>query len=566
MLQSLGQVEQPVITMSSHIESLSKERFDVVIAGGGIYGACIAEKLSKAGYKCALLEATDFGAKTSANTLGILHGGLRYIPRLDFKRIKRSVESRRYFLQLAPQLATITPFNIALKTFSIRNPWLMRCALALNDLVSQNRNLGVPSSVHIPNSRVIPKNSLDKGSLLYDQTSVSAVARWHETVINHPERLVLEVVMAARKHGCHLANYCKVEKTLLDKGKFSGVSVKNRFTNKTATIATRWLIDATGHNLGNLNAPIPASLKNTQWARSINLVIDRLIHPSSAFGLPIQEHLNGDEGKGKTKERQFFILPKGKQTVIGTFYNHQSQSNNGLKLSSKDKQTIVANINTAQPKLKIQLDEVTHWQSGWLPLDSTSTKASFKLRDHSSVNLHLFQQDHLQQQEQTQIQARRGIIEVRGVKFTTAPAVADEVVSMLKSHYQLSTNRKNPLSFEIVDSAQRSRPKTELEKTLFNKYGHRWQQTTEYFSKREGYLRPVTGETLVGEVCYAIDHEYAQRLTDVLCRRTTLAHNQRVSLSTAIRIAKIMQAQLSWSETRYKVEMKQAHKADLILT
>ncbi len=117
----------------------------------------------------------------------------------------------------------------------------------------------------------------------------------------------------------------------------------------------------------------------------------------------------------------------------------------------------------------------------------------------------------------------------------------------------------------ISDSVKPPRPKSDLQKLLFQKYGRRWEQAGQYFAKHQGFTNQLGHDTLIGEVCYAIDYEHAQRLTDVLCRRTGLAHKRQVSPSTAMRTAKIMQAKLAWGPAKFKLEIKQAIQVGLIL-
>ena len=59
--------------------------YDVVVIGGGIYGACIAWDAALRGLSVALIERGDFGQETSANSLKTVHGGLRYLQDLDLK-------------------------------------------------------------------------------------------------------------------------------------------------------------------------------------------------------------------------------------------------------------------------------------------------------------------------------------------------------------------------------------------------------------------------------------------------------------------------------------------------
>ena len=69
---------------------LAGRRFDVVVVGAGIHGACAAWEAARRGLSVALLDRGDFGAATSANSLKVIHGGLRYLQHADFPRVRTS--------------------------------------------------------------------------------------------------------------------------------------------------------------------------------------------------------------------------------------------------------------------------------------------------------------------------------------------------------------------------------------------------------------------------------------------------------------------------------------------
>lgn len=73
------------------VHRLAATRFDVLIVGGGIYGAALTAEAARAGLATALVEARDFGHATSASSMRIMHGGLRYLQHLDLRRMRQSV-------------------------------------------------------------------------------------------------------------------------------------------------------------------------------------------------------------------------------------------------------------------------------------------------------------------------------------------------------------------------------------------------------------------------------------------------------------------------------------------
>ncbi len=95
--------------MRRDLNQLGGIRHDVLVIGGGIQGACIAWDAALRGLKVALVERDDFGAATSANSLRIVHGGLRYLARGDLTRMRESIRERSALLRIAPGLVEPLP-------------------------------------------------------------------------------------------------------------------------------------------------------------------------------------------------------------------------------------------------------------------------------------------------------------------------------------------------------------------------------------------------------------------------------------------------------------------------
>ena len=123
---------------------------DVLIVGGGIYGATAAYEAARRGLSVRLVERHDYGAGTSQNSMKIAHGGLRYLQSLDLRRSLESVEARRRLLQLAPHL--VKPLHCRLDTtrVSAGRRLMLRAGLLLNALVSRRRNRDLPAGSRLP--------------------------------------------------------------------------------------------------------------------------------------------------------------------------------------------------------------------------------------------------------------------------------------------------------------------------------------------------------------------------------------------------------------------------------
>jgi len=78
--------------MKRNLSKLQNSKFDLLIIGGGITGACLATDASMRGLSVALVEKGDFGAATSSASSKLLHGGIRYLQQLNFAKIYESAK------------------------------------------------------------------------------------------------------------------------------------------------------------------------------------------------------------------------------------------------------------------------------------------------------------------------------------------------------------------------------------------------------------------------------------------------------------------------------------------
>src|SRR5512138_2869992 len=91
-------------TMKRDFDSLSKEKFDLMVIGGGVIGTGVARDAALRGIKTLLVEKDDFGYGTTSRSTRLIHGGLRYLSHFDFKLVKKDLAEREMLLKLAPHL------------------------------------------------------------------------------------------------------------------------------------------------------------------------------------------------------------------------------------------------------------------------------------------------------------------------------------------------------------------------------------------------------------------------------------------------------------------------------
>src|SRR5438105_12485141 len=87
-----------------NLATLASEHFDVLVIGGGVTGAGVALDAAARGRKVALVEKADFASGTSSKSTKLIHGGIRYLPNLDFALIREALVERGLLLQNAPYL------------------------------------------------------------------------------------------------------------------------------------------------------------------------------------------------------------------------------------------------------------------------------------------------------------------------------------------------------------------------------------------------------------------------------------------------------------------------------
>ena len=112
------------------------ENYDILVVGGGINGAGIAQCAAACGYKTLLIEKDTWGSGTSSKSSKLIHGGLRYLQSGQLKMVYESLQERKRLMQLAPQLVQQSNFYIPIYTSSRLKAWYICIGLFLYYLLS----------------------------------------------------------------------------------------------------------------------------------------------------------------------------------------------------------------------------------------------------------------------------------------------------------------------------------------------------------------------------------------------------------------------------------------------
>jgi glycerol-3-phosphate dehydrogenase len=126
--------------MKRNISDLAASIFDVVIVGGGIFGACAAWDAALRGLSVALVEARDFCGGTSANSFKIVHGGIRYLQHADLARFRASCRERSALFGIAPHLVQPLPILVPTYGRGKGGKAFLGAGMLLYDALTINRN------------------------------------------------------------------------------------------------------------------------------------------------------------------------------------------------------------------------------------------------------------------------------------------------------------------------------------------------------------------------------------------------------------------------------------------
>ncbi len=115
---------------------MSTNHYDIVVIGGGIHGAGVAQAAVAAGYTVLVLEQNELASGTSSRSSKLIHGGLRYLEQGQLGLVRECLHERTLLLKLAPELVQLKPFFIPVYQNSSRSRWQLRAGLSIYALLA----------------------------------------------------------------------------------------------------------------------------------------------------------------------------------------------------------------------------------------------------------------------------------------------------------------------------------------------------------------------------------------------------------------------------------------------
>lgn len=268
--------------------------FDLLVCGGGIYGAWTAYDAALRGLKVALVEQGDWAGATSSASSKLIHGGLRYLETYDFKLVRKALRERQLLLDIAPHRVWPLRFGVPVYADSRNGTLLLKAGLTLYDALAgfpgepmRHRHFGKREfASHFP--FLIDAGS--HGGFTYGDAQTDDA------------RLVLELVAGAMANGAVCVNYARVLGWNECDGKVCGAEVCDEVASATCTVRAGQCVSASGR-WAKRDDSVQAACR---LSKGVHLVLP---------ALPAQEAVLLT---AKQDGRVFFIIPWYGRTLLGT--------------------------------------------------------------------------------------------------------------------------------------------------------------------------------------------------------------------------------------------------------
>ncbi len=483
--------------MKRNIEQLSKIPYDLLVIGGGINGAAVANLASQAGIRTALVEKGDFSSGTSSKSTKLIHGGLRYLENFEFGLVKESLRERAVQLKSAPHLVHPLAFVIPVYKNDKRPLWMMKLGVKIYDVFSgrhvihPGRGLSAQEVIHfIPE---IEQENLTGGVIYWDAQMDDA-------------RLVLENVLEAESHGAHVANYVEVRSFLKENGKAVGVEAKDTLTGQVFQIHAKKIICAVG--------PWTNVFQQKERSRSPDKVrTTKGVH--IVYRGQFCEHAVFIQSQ--RDKRIFFVVPWYGNSLIGTTDTDYKDHPDDVSVKDSDIEYLFEEAGRVFPKEKFTEDKIITTFAGLRPLVQKEGAPPGKVSRKHVIE-----------------ESFSGVQYIIGGKYTTYRVIArHSLESLLKNKSSGSKSEETvplyggePLSLtpEILQNEYNLPP--DVIENLCRTYGGRVRDVlklTQQDSKLGERLHPDS-PIIRAQIKYAVDVEMAQKPDDIILRRLPISY------------------------------------------
>ena len=529
-------------TRTQALQSMADTELDVLVIGAGVVGAGAALDAASRGLKVGLVEARDMASGTSSRSSKLVHGGLRYLKQLNFSLVFEALRERSLILDtLCPHLARPVEFVYPLERRGIDRGYV-GLGIGVYDVLGAGK--GVPSHhKHLSKRKTLESFPGAK------RGAVHGGIKFYEGQLDDARHTMM-IARTAAEYGAHVATSARVVDVIRQGERVVGATVRDLESGRDIAVKARTVINATGVWTDDLQKLIGGKGGfRVQASKGVHIVVprDRI---QSRTGLITE-----------TEKSLLFIIPcpwSDDFWVIGTTDTPWDLDKAHPAASRADIDYILDHANALLEK-PLTRDDVVGVYAGLRPLLAGESDQTSKLsREHACVS------------------PVPGLVIIAGGKYTTYRVMAqdavDEAVKQLPGTVPASCTDRVPLvgadGYQALWNtreriAERTGLSVERVEHLLGRFGSDIDDLIALIEQDPSLAEPVpgAGRYLKAEVVYAVTHEGALHLDDILARRL------RVSIDTwdrgeaaAPEVARLVAPLLGWDDAAVDREIEHYHQ------
>jgi glycerol-3-phosphate dehydrogenase len=491
--------------MWSRVRARTKP-WDIIVVGGGATGVGVAIDAASRGYDVLLLEQSDYGKGTSSRSTKLAHGGVRYLEQGNIGLVMEALKERGLLLQNAPHLvhdlAFVVPnydwweapfYGLGLKLYELLAG---KYGFGKSRLLSREETLQ-----RIP---TLKTEGLRGGAIYYDGQFDDA-------------RLLIHMVFTAFEQGATLLNYVKVTGFTKDSQDFvNGILARDVETGEELCASAKVVINATGAFSDRLRQKaLPSAAPMIKPSQGIHLVFGpEFLQADSAVLVP-----HTSDG------RVLFAIPWHGHTLVGTTDTPIEAADLEPVAMEQEIEFVLATAGQYLEKAPKREDVLSVF-AGIRPL----------VRSSGSLATAALARDHV-----IHIDAS-GLMTIAGGKWTTYRHMAEDCVDQAATLAQLPD--APCLTHHLKIHGWHTEVKQLGDLSVYGSDAAGIRELIRANPTLGRKLHPALSY-MQAEVIWAVRHEMARTIEDVLARRMrALFLNARAALEMAPTVAELMAAEL----------------------
>jgi glycerol-3-phosphate dehydrogenase len=498
------------------VRSLGGRTVDLLVIGGGIIGAGIARDAALRGLAVALVEQDDFASGTTSRPTRLIHGGLRYLETFDFALVRSDMREREILLRIAPHLVFPLPFLLPLYRPSLWYQAKLRIGMQLYDALSLDKSL--------PKREWLTRDETLAAEPALDPDGLTGAWRFYDAQVPLVERLVIENVVDAAKHGALVFNHARATAYLRDGERVAGAVVRDRIADADLQVRARLTVNATGPWLDRTVAPLRRKAKPLlRLTKGIHLVTPRATR---------QAHVLFAKRDG----RLFFVVPWLDAAIVGTTDTDYDGDPADAAASEEDVRYLREEARRAFPNAPFDRIYFT-WAGVRALVREEGVSEGDVSRKHAVY-------DHERRD------GVAGVLSVVGGKITAYRAIAEEVTDVAER--RLARERTPD------DRGVRRRGSSTAELLLPGADGSRGREIAALAARDPRLAAPLCPHHrgVAAEIVHAALREWAMTIGDALLRRTAVGLGPCQGLDGVEAVADLMGARLGWDAARRRAEIE----------